>query len=67
MHVYIGPEPDDPVLRRCTVLVSPTQACFHPGYISTPKGAYNVCRHYKRKALLEHVAIAVRYSFFMDE
>ena len=30
----------------------------HPGHISTPKGAYNSCCHYRRKALLKHIAIA---------
>ena len=41
MCVYIAPEPGHPVLRRCTVLLSQTQTCFHPTHISTPKGAYN--------------------------
>ena len=58
MHVYIAPEPGNPALRRCTVLLSLTQTCFHPAHISTPKGAYNACCHYRRKALLKHIAIA---------
>ena len=43
-------------LRRITtiftILLSLTQTCFHPAHISTPKGAYNACCHYKRKVLL---------------
>ena len=39
MHVYIVPEPGNPVLRCCTVLLSLTPTCFHPTHISTPKGA----------------------------
>jgi len=37
--------------------------------ISTPKGAYNACCHYKRKALLQHIAIVSCQVliFFMDE
>ena len=58
MHVYIVPEPGNPVLKHCTVLLTLTQACFHPAYISTPKEAYNACCHYRRKALLKHIAIA---------
>ena len=69
MHVYIAPEPGNPVLRRCTVLLSLAQTCFHPAHISTPKGAYNACCHFSLKALFKRTAIAsVRYSFFfMDE
>ena len=68
MHVSIAPEPGNPVLRRCTALLSPTQTCFHPAHISTPKGAYNACCHYRRKALLKHIAIASRQVLmFMDE
>ena len=33
IQVYIETEPDNPVLRRCTILVSPTQTCFHPANI----------------------------------
>ena len=51
MHVYLAPEPGNHVLRRCTVLLSLTQTRFHPAHISTPKGAYNACCHYRRKAL----------------
>ena len=58
MHVYIAPVPGDPVLRRCTVLLSPTRTCFHLVHISTPKGAYNACCHHRHKALLKHIAIA---------
>ena len=57
MHVYIGPEPSNPVLRRCTELLSLTQTCFHLAQISTRKGAYNTRCHYKRKALPKHIAI----------
>jgi len=42
MHVYIATEPGKPVLRRCTVLLSLTQTCFHPAHISTPKRAYGI-------------------------
>jgi len=45
-------------LRCFTILLSPTQTCFHPAQISTPKEAYNVCCHYRHKALLKHIAIA---------
>ena len=41
-----------------TILLSPTQTCFHPAHISTTKGAYNACCHYRHKALLKHIAIA---------
>ena len=41
MHVYIAPEPGNPVLRRCTISLSTTKTCFHPTHISIPKGAYN--------------------------
>ena len=68
MHVYIAPEPGNPVLRRFTILLSLTQTCFHPAYISTPKGAYNACCHYRRKALLKHIAItSCQVLIFMDE
>jgi len=68
MHVYIAPEPGNPVLRRCTVLLSLTQICFHPTHISTPKGAYNAYCHYRRKALLKHIAIvSCQVLIFMDE
>ena len=68
MHVYIAPEPGNPVLRRCTILLSQTQTCFHPAHISTPNGAYNACCHYRRKALLKHIAIAsCQVLMFMDE
>jgi len=68
MHVYIAPKPGHPVLRRCTVLLSLTQTCFHPAHISTPKGAYNTCCHYRRKALLKHIAItSCQVLIFMDE
>ena len=68
MRVYIAPEPDNPVLRRCTVLLSLTQTCFHPAHISTPKGAYNACCHYRHKALLKHIAIvSCQVLIFMDE
>ena len=40
MHVYIAPEPGNPVLRRCTVVLSLIQTCFYPTHISTAKGAY---------------------------
>jgi len=43
MHVYISPEPGNPVLRCCTALLSLTQTYFHPAHISTPQGAYNAC------------------------
>ena len=56
MHVYIAPELGYLVLRRCTVLLSPTQTCFHPAHISTRKGAYEACCHYRRTTLLEHLA-----------
>ena len=58
MHVYIAPEPGNPVLRRCTIVLSLTQTCFHPAHISTPKRAYNACCHYRRKSLFKHIAIA---------
>ena len=53
MHVYIAPEPGNPVLKHCTVLLSLTQTCFHPAHISTPKGAYNACCHYRCKTLFK--------------
>ena len=45
MHIYIAPEPGNPVLRGFTVLLSLTQSCFYPAHISIPKGAYNACCH----------------------
>ena len=60
MRVYIAPEPGNPVLRRCTVLLSPTRTCFHPAHISTPNGPYNPCCHHRRKAFLKLIAIASR-------
>ena len=45
MHVYIAPEPANPVLKRCAVLLSLTQICFYPAHISTPDGPYNACCH----------------------
>ena len=45
MRVYIAPEPGNPVLRRCTVLLSLIQTCFYPAQVSTAKGAYNACCH----------------------
>ena len=44
-------------LGRVTVLLSLTQTYFNPAHTSTPKEAYNACCHYKRKALLGHIAI----------
>ena len=41
---------------RFTILL--TQTCFHPAHTSTPNGAYNARCHYRRKALLKHIAIA---------
>ena len=68
MHVYIAPESGNPVLRRCTILLSLTQTCFYPAHISTPKGAYNACCHYRHKALLKHIAIETcQVLIFMDE
>ena len=68
MHVYIVPEPGNPVVRRCTVLLSPTQTCFHLAHISTPKGACNACCHYRCKALFKHIAIAsCQVLIFMDD
>ena len=58
MHVCIMPEPGNPVLRHSTVLLSLTQTCFHPAHISTPKGTYNACCHYRHKALFKNIAIA---------
>ena len=29
LHVYIAPEPGNPVLRRCTILLPLTQTCFY--------------------------------------
>ena len=68
MHVYIAPEPGNPVLSCCTVLLSPTRTCFHPAHISTRKGAYKACCHYRRKALLKHIAIpSCEVLIFMDK
>ena len=68
MHVYIVPEPGNPVLMCCTVLLSLTQTSFHPAHISTPKGAYNACCHYRRKALLKHIPIiSCQVLIFMGE
>ena len=68
MHVYIAPEPGNPILRCCTVLLSLTQNCFHPAHIPTPKGAYNACCHYRRKALLKHITItSCQVLIFMDD
>ena len=68
MHIYIAPEPGNPVLRCCTVLLSLTQTCFHPVCISIPKGTYNVCCHERCKALLKHIAISsCQVLIFMDE
>ena len=44
-------------MRHCKVLLSLTQSSFHPAHISTPKWAYNVCCHYRCKALIKHIAI----------
>ena len=38
MHVYIAPKPGNPVLRRCTVLLSLTRTCSNPVPTSTPNG-----------------------------
>ena len=44
MHVYTAPEPDNPVLRHYTKLLSPTQIWLNPAPISTLNGAYyNAC------------------------
>ena len=68
MHVNIVSEPGNPVLRHCTVLLSLTQTCFYPEYISNPKGAYNACCHYRCKTLLKHIAIAsCQVLIFMAE
>jgi len=45
MHVYIAPEQGNPVLRRCTILLSMTQTCFHPAHISTHEAADKACFH----------------------
>jgi len=37
-----------------TILLSLSESCFYPTHISTPKGAYNACCHYRSKALLTH-------------
>jgi len=39
------------------VLLSLTQTCPNPTHISTPKGLYNACCHYRHIALPEHIAI----------
>ena len=62
MHVYIAPELGNPVMRRCTILVSPTQTCFQQAHIATPKGAYNACCHYRRSVTQTHIHHAVSGS-----
>ena len=56
-HLYSALFSKIAALRRFTILLSLTQTCFHPAYISTPKGAYNACCHYRHKALLRHTTI----------
>ena len=68
MHVYIDPEPGNPVLRRCTILLSLTQSCFNKVHISTPNGAYNTCCHNSRKMLIKYIPImSCRDLIVMDE
>jgi len=50
--IYIAP-----YSARSWILLSLTQTSFHPAHISTPKGVYNACCHYRRKALLKYIAI----------
>ena len=64
MHVYIAPEPGNPVLRRCTVLLSLTQTCFHPTHISTHKGAYI---NMKQPSTFIHVIIIYISSLNSDD
>ena len=67
MHVYIAPEPGNPVLRRCTVLLSLTQSCFHPAHISSEHTTHAAIIGITR-ALLTHIAIAsCQVLIFMDE
>jgi len=51
MHVYIAPEPGNPVLRCCTVSLSLTQTCFYPAQVSPPNGAYIACCHLKAQTV----------------
>jgi len=53
-HVYIAPEPGNPVLRRCTILLSLTQSCFDPERDSTPNAAYNACCHWAQNVTQRH-------------
>ena len=43
IHVYIAPEPSNPVLMCYTILLSLTRVHFNTAPTSTPKGAYNAC------------------------
>ena len=64
MHVCIAPEPGNPVLRRCTVLLSLTQTCSNPAHISTPKGAYNPTHGaIKGEKHYSNTSLPVRFSF----
>jgi len=45
MHVYIAPEPGNPILGPCTVLLSLIQTRFHSTHASIHMGTYNACCH----------------------
>ena len=63
MHVYIASKPGNTILRRCTILVSLIQTCFHPAHISTSKGAYNTLKAPSVTQIQSH-DVFVRFSFY---
>ena len=72
MHVYIAPVPGNPVLRRCTIIIIPGSDLFQSNtHISTPRGVYNTCCHYRSRALFRHIHVTIMscqvLGFFTDE
>jgi len=65
IHVYISPEPGHTVLRRCTVLLSLTQTCFHPSQLQREHTKYAAI---KGAESLKHIDImSYQVITFMDE
>ena len=58
MHVYIAPEPGNPVLRRCTIIIIPDSDLFQSNtHISSPGSIQHMLPIW-RIALILHMTIA---------
>ena len=58
MHVYIAPEPGNPVLRRCTIISIPDADLFQSNTHLSSTGSIQHMLPYWRIALIMHMTIA---------